>query len=74
MHGIGDKGSLYEFLDWMLSPSSNSAAGMVMREAMLLRQFGKAYPLPEDKIRSFFRGDAEERADGALRSGRSSSA
>jgi len=38
----------------MLSPSSNSAAGMVMREAMLLRQFGAEYPLPEDRIRSFF--------------------
>jgi hypothetical protein len=51
---IGDRGSLYEFVDWMLSPSSNSAAGMVMREAMLLRQFGKAYPLPEAEIRRFF--------------------
>ncbi|MEJ2174417.1 MAG: serine hydrolase [bacterium] len=35
---IGDQASLYEYLDWMLSPSSNSAAGMVMREAMLIRQ------------------------------------
>src|SRR5262249_49976414 len=41
---VGDKGTLFEFVDWMLSPSSNSAAGMVMREAMLLRHFGKAYP------------------------------
>ena len=46
--------SLYEWLDWMLSPSSNSAAGMVMREAMLLRQFGKAYPLAEAEIQRFF--------------------
>lgn len=51
---VGDKGSLYEFLDWMLSPSSNSAAGMVMREAMLLRQYGKTYPPPEPEIRRFF--------------------
>jgi len=51
---IGDKGSLYEYLDWMLSPSSNSAAGMVMREAMLLRQLGTAYPLPEERIAAFF--------------------
>ncbi|HSF14355.1 MAG TPA: serine hydrolase [Vicinamibacteria bacterium] len=51
---IGDQASLYEYLDWMLSPSSNSAAGMVMREAMLLRQFAKAYPLTEEKIRAFF--------------------
>ncbi len=53
---VGDQASLYEYLDWMLSPSSNSAAGMVMREAMLLRQFGKEYPLPEGKIQAFFAG------------------
>lgn len=51
---IGDRASLYEYVDWMLSPSSNSAAGMVMREAMLLRQFGKGYPLPEEQIEAFF--------------------
>jgi Beta-lactamase enzyme family len=52
---IGDKGSLYEYLDWMLSPSSNSAAGMVMREAMLVRQYGTAYPPSEAEIRRFFK-------------------
>jgi len=51
---IGDRASLYEWLDWMLSPSSNSAAGMVMREAMLLRQFGTRYPVPEAEIKAFF--------------------
>src|SRR5262245_25599245 len=52
---IGDQGSLYEFLDWMLSPSSNAAAGMVMREAMLIRQFGTAYPVSEAQIATFFK-------------------
>jgi len=51
---IGDKATLYEWVDWMLSPSSNSAAGMVMREAMLLRQFGAAYPPSEEQIQRFF--------------------
>ncbi|MCM5570086.1 serine hydrolase [Burkholderiaceae bacterium FT117] len=51
---IGDRATLYEWLDWMLSPSSNSAAGMVMRETMLLRQYGKAYPPAEPEIRRFF--------------------
>jgi hypothetical protein len=51
---VGDRATLYEWLDWMLSPSSNSAAGMLMREAMLLRQFGRAYPVPEDEIQRFF--------------------
>jgi len=52
---VGDQGSLYEFVDWMLSPSSNSAAGMVMREAMLIREFGTAYPVPEARIKAFFK-------------------
>jgi len=51
---VGDRATLYEWLDWMLSPSSNSAAGMVMREAMLLRQYGTAYPPPEAEIKRFF--------------------
>jgi Beta-lactamase enzyme family len=51
---IGDQATLYEYLDWMLSPSSNSAAGMVMREAMLIRQYGTAYPPAEAEIKRFF--------------------
>jgi hypothetical protein len=51
---IGDQATLWEYLDWMLSPSSNAAAGMVMREAMLLRQYGKDYAPDETEIRRFF--------------------
>jgi len=51
---IGDRATLYEWVDWMLSPSSNSAGGMVMREVMLLQHFGKAYPPSEEQIRTFF--------------------
>jgi len=50
----GDTGSLWEWLDWMLSVSSNSAAAMVMREAMLMRQFGTRYPLSDEEIHRFF--------------------
>jgi hypothetical protein len=50
----GDQGSVWEYLDWMLSVSSNSAAAMVMRDAMLLRHFGKAYPVSEAEIKTFF--------------------
>jgi len=50
----GDKGSLWEYLDWMLSASSNSAAAMTMREAMLLKHFGKDYPPSEEEIKRFF--------------------
>jgi hypothetical protein len=51
---IGDEGSLWEYLDWMLSVSSNSAAAMVMRDAMLLRHFGKDYPVSEEQVKAFF--------------------
>jgi hypothetical protein len=51
----GDRGSLWEYLDWALSASSNSAAAMVMREVMLLRQYGRNYPPSELEIQRFFR-------------------
>jgi len=50
----GDRGSLWEYLDWMLSVSSNSAASMVMRDAMLLKHFGRQYPVSEEQARNFF--------------------
>ena len=52
---IGDQGSLWEYLDWTLSVSSNAAAAMTMREAMLLRQYGKDYPPAEQEIERFFK-------------------
>jgi len=52
---VGEVGSLWEYLDWTLSVSSNSAAAMTMREAMLLKQFGKDYPPPEAEIQRFFK-------------------
>ena len=50
----GDTGNLWEYLDWTLSVSSNSAAAMTMRDAMLLRQFGTDYPIPDAQITPFF--------------------
>jgi hypothetical protein len=49
-----DQGTLWEYLDWMLSASSNAAASMCMREAMLLRHYGKDYPPPQAEIERFF--------------------
>ena len=51
---IGDRGSLWDFLDWMLSASSNAAAGMVMKQAMLIKHFGKSYPVSESEQSQFF--------------------
>jgi hypothetical protein len=50
----GDQGTLWEYMDWMLSASSNAAAAMCMREAMLLRHYGKDYPPPQAEIERFF--------------------
>lgn len=52
----GDTGNLWEYLDWTLSVSSNSAAAMTMRDSMLLRQFGTDYPIPDAQITPFFDG------------------
>jgi hypothetical protein len=52
---IGDRASLWTYLDWMLSASSNAAASMVMRELMLLVYFGPAYPVGDVQIQQFFK-------------------
>jgi len=52
---VGDKASLYTYLDWMLSASSNAAASMCIRELMLLTHFGRAYPVGPDEAAAFFR-------------------
>ena len=57
---LGDQGSLWEYLDWALSASSNAAAAMLMKHAMLLRQFGKAYPLTVEQAEAFFKETPRE--------------
>jgi len=52
---VGDRGTLYEFLDFMLSASSNAAAATVMKHAMLLAHFGREYPVSEERAQEFFR-------------------
>lgn len=50
----GDTGSLWEYLDWMVSPSSNAAAAMLAREAVLMRALGPAYPPAPEAASAFF--------------------
>lgn len=57
---IGDRASLWTYLDWMLSPSSNAAASMVIKQLMLLEKFGKAYPVSKARDDAFFRGPRSE--------------
>jgi len=51
---IGDEASLWEYLDWMLSASSNSAAAVVQKELIALAWFGARYPVPAQEQAQFF--------------------
>ena len=51
---IGDRANLWEYLDWMLSASSNAAASTVMAQTLLLTQFGPDYPVSPERARTFF--------------------
>lgn len=51
---IGDRGSMMEFLDWMLSPSANAAAATLTKHGMLLTRFGRDYPVSQARARNYF--------------------
>ena len=61
---IGDRGSLMEFVDWMMSPSSNAAAATLTKHGMLLSRFGRDYPISEETAKDYFantpRGELSE--------------
>jgi hypothetical protein len=57
----GDIFSFYEWLDHMLSASSNAAASVVWKEIMLMRAFGDAYPPDQESEKQFF--DQTAKAD-----------
>jgi hypothetical protein len=57
---IGDRASLFTYLDWMLSASSNAAASMVLKHLMLLVNFGPSYPVSESKAQQFFKDTAKK--------------
>ena len=50
----GDQGTMYTYLDWMMSPSSNSAAGMLQKHLILLRSFERNYPVSRQEEMRFF--------------------
>jgi hypothetical protein len=52
---LGDRFSLSEWIDHMISASANSAGAMVWKEAMLLRRFGPTYPPTPEQEQAFFR-------------------
>ncbi|MBI3695804.1 MAG: hypothetical protein HY238_13315 [Acidobacteria bacterium] len=52
---LSDRFNLWEWMDHMLSQSSNAAGSEVWKQVMLLRQFGTRYPLPKEQEAAFFR-------------------
>ncbi len=51
----GDDFTLWEWLDHMLSPSSNAAGSVVWKEAVLMDAFGPRYPPSPEEAAAFFR-------------------
>jgi len=45
----GDQGTLWEFVDWMVSASSNSAGSAVMKELVLMARFRERYPVSREE-------------------------
>ncbi len=52
---LGDEFSLWEWVDHMVSPSSNAAASVVWKEVILLNEFGRRYPPSREAAAAFFR-------------------
>lgn len=50
-----DEFSLWEWVDHMVSPSSNAAASVVWRELILMDAFGRRYPPSTEAREAFFR-------------------
>lgn len=49
----GDRANLWSYLDWMLSASSNAAASTVLKQLLLLRRFGRDYPVDQERAAAF---------------------
>ncbi len=54
-----DTFSLYEWTDHMLSVSSNAAASVVWREVVLMKNFGKEYPVAPEVADAFFKNTSK---------------
>ena len=50
----GDTASLWEYLDWVYSASSNAAAAMVMKHLVLMQHSAHAYPVSQADADDFF--------------------
>jgi len=64
----GDTANYWSWLDWMLSASSNASASMVFKHVMLLRHFGRSYPVSPERQRDWFSQTPKQELSEALRS------
>ena len=61
---VGDQGTLWEWLDWMLSASNNSAASTMQKQVMMLKHFGRDYPpTPEQEAQYFAENNYNARGE-----------
>ncbi len=51
---VGDEFTLWEWVDHMVSPSSNAAGSVVWKQALLLNEFGRRYPPSPEQESTFF--------------------
>ncbi|MFP4515573.1 MAG: hypothetical protein ACLFNV_02165 [Desulfovibrionales bacterium] len=63
----GDTASLFTYLDWMFGASSNAAASLCLREAMLMVRFGREYPVDAKRAETFFSQTPSEELSALLR-------
>lgn len=63
----GEQLTLYTFLDHMMSPSSNAAASVLGREAVLMQEFGKSYPRSYEEGRAYLNSASKGRLGGQLK-------
>jgi len=64
---VGDAANFWTWLDWMASASSNAAAGMVFKHVMLLRHFGKQYPVSRAEEDDYFKNHSRSELSEALK-------
>jgi len=64
---VGDSATLWNWLDWMLSASSNAAASVCMQQTLLLAHFGRQYPVSDAAAQRFLEETPRQELGSLLR-------
>ncbi|HYQ72734.1 MAG TPA: hypothetical protein VET88_12500, partial [Gammaproteobacteria bacterium] len=62
----GDTATLWNWLDWMLSASSNAAASVCLQQALLLAHFGTRYPVSSAETQRFLEETSTQELENLL--------